>query len=1431
MQYLLVQMILPPILDLGIFQALLNWNSFQGPASLEPAKLNITVSNYEPIIRQLIPSSASSNGGDNIKVYVSGLPYPVDTSSIMIFFDNASSSLLSDPVSDTEGLLLSVTAPALKSCSISVLRVEYYLKHSNAASILYAAAPFLSLNPDAYAACIQGCNFSTGVDRLQEALISVQIKAAEVSGRTPMFEITCSYILDYAGSSYQACISNLKSVGLMEVCGLNRDLLCMNLTVNYGLQDTSESQAILTYARAFLEIRVIGNRLFCVPASVMIVSGPKVRYATFVSGFGSVEIWFDQDIAVDQTGKTCLSLFRSIAQLGQEPSCVWNTYSNLVVILGNDASLVPGDQLTLIGPLLSLTNAVHRADITFSVMLPLRPALPKIRITGPNVISICDTAFFRIETSAARMNFFWGSYNDAALNSYLQSLSPANTVQIYGSMLKMSQKYTIFVNGVYKFGLFSDTVTHSLTLSDENLTLLEINFPPTPYYNYANLTLVASATYSRCTAISGFNLEFIWLLNKRSGDRAEPEILMSAGPIFNIDLGALNESESYAVAVYALSFYGSSVSAGAFNVGLQAVKAAIMGGDRNVFIKDTITLDASISVSLNPCRYDLNSAIVPYPSGCNFLRPLRFLWHCLVSDQGPCRWQNGSLAVFESLSKVNIRPDSLSLSGSEVQVIVTVFDNNQFATSTTIVQISSSPTLDVQIKVAYKTSQGFALQGIASSSNLPSFVWSIISPSAAFTNLCEKGSSLTGRFQPNFVVAFTSPSVFQPGTTYTIQLLVSTASSVGITWYKYKVPFPPSGGICSVAPLNGIALLTEFKIACAQWTSDNMPLKYRFSGNLVSASPAAAQNEIIWSPLDISPGYSMYFVAGVYSVVAMIVDADGYSSVSASILVNVSSGLSSSGLPQSLSSISDFLSALQKSSQTSRFLSLIGSISSYLNSDNKESSCLSGTCRRLLSSSKAYRLALRKLLLQKLSPISSSISTSATGPTYVKSLKSIALNPSELDHAGTLLANSQFDVSSGVLDTVSLRSGSLIDVVKLGLLILFAARPNLDADSLDPTYASVLHTILKASTKYSTTMLAGEFPFVTNVSDVSLQVSGYNLSSNQLSQPAIGNTLINNSADTGLSVSIIRLNPVISTALADTKDVRSETLGIQVISSNAMNMSSTFKCSEKTLYCIRFGVGLQILNYIPPEVKCLRWGGIFWDDSVCEVNNISFKNSSLTNIIVTCACTMDGIFKVSTQFGSAQRLRSAPLLATAASRVHASAALYFVIGTASFLVLMSLTSIKWGFGGVSLISKAAFEGRSQKFFTESKKHLRSLYGSQLCCIHDDTLEKFLSGLETVTQGYFPRTLLQLSKTHHEAAFQPILVALMPPAATSTENVDAAFREEVVSYPQDLELEMPADSPVTFRFEGTASFITGDTIWYTSPSPGFYHGNSSINYFE
>lgn len=86
----------------------------------------------------------------------------------------------------------------------------------------------------------------------------------------------------------------------------------------------------------------------------------------------------------------------------------------------------------------------------------------------------------------------------------------------------------------------------------------------------------------------------------------------------------------------------------------------------------------------------------------------------------------------------------------------------------------------------------------------------------------------------NFVL---NPAEVQFNRTYTVILKAQKSGQPeGFAEYTFVTDSPPTRGVCTVHPERGIAIKTEFKIACSGWLDEEMPLWYEFYSGIEKSS-------------------------------------------------------------------------------------------------------------------------------------------------------------------------------------------------------------------------------------------------------------------------------------------------------------------------------------------------------------------------------------------------------------------------------------------------------------------------------------------------------------------------------------------------------------------------------------------------------------------
>ena len=545
---------------------------------------------------------------------------------------------------------------------------------------------------------------------------------------------------------------------------------------------------------------------------------------------------------------------------------------------------------------------------------------------------------------------------------------------------------------------------------------------------------------------------------------------------------------------------------------------------------------------------------------------------------------------------------------------------------------------------------------------------------------------------------------------YRVVLQVVTASGTkGNAAYHLVLPIPPSGGTCTSAPTTGAALRTQFFVRCSDWSADNLPLSYSFSSRTVTygvPDPGPLNPDLSWTPANFADSTGMYLPAGNYTLASTVYDAVGARAVTDAaggpILV-----LDIEGDEAAYSAV---LAALvDHMTLEGAFGPAIGVMDTFAASLNSalpswESSCSGNPCRRLLGSSMAYRMAIRRLLLQKLSGLTAAgAGTTTTAPALLRASRRAAAVPAELSADGPAAGAAALSASLAVMSVSAVRAaGTLQDAATLAMSILNAAAiqppTNSAPDEFEVTVAKIL---LGALVTYATGMVSGENPLSVLAGSANRQGVALEATRNGPGVMTAGaivdwvhpentsESLLLKSPETSAQVagiSVVRLFERYGPALTDGESSTplSDIVSIRVIPPFPSVESDVWVCPSEHQSCVRFVVALEWTAGSIPSVssyQCLRWDGDAWNSSGCNLLAEPFVNRSNPSLPteINCSCNMDGIFTASISSVKTDIVVE-PVLACALARVH-SGGCAAVLGSicvalAGFCIAVALAALK-----------------------------------------------------------------------------------------------------------------------------------------------------------
>ena len=1214
--------------------------------------INITLLSRNIEIIQVSPCEAVANGGDNVTLAVAGMTVKQARSSLNISFGGISSAILSSKQIDIEKFEFVVNTPP-HSVGISLLTIRCGSFSSSAGhgtDFVEAQIPFVFVSQNTDAACIQGCLASTNFDIDQTILLEFIVSRDSTSDLyseilvPDLLSVDC-VIFSPKSFAFEWKLCSVQTFDLFQVQMNDDPKSSFQIMVHFKFEIQNTTTAVRFDPKfgpnipGYFILRSLLDTSFASVANFSFQAPPQPIRAFFSSDYTTVSIVFDQDIK-EASFKSCSDALLGEG-LGSGFSCVWVQMSEMLITLGTDSVLAPGESISLQSNLTSITG-ISTATAVQNVIVepPEIPTLLHISVSGPSVIGPCDIAVIYVESTLPHVSFVWGCRNDKKLDIALKSQIMGSTLQINSSVLNLGMKYEISIKASTKFGLVSDTLIHWISLANAPVPVLTIYMPLPPYYRSQLVSFSGHVSPSTCASIAGSLYLLFTLVEVRGTPSANDIVIVAQSQGINLQpaLGTIKSNQIYRL-YFSVPFSHNIVveSEIEFYTSSEPLLAQIEGGNRVAYQESSILLDASKSIDQDVCILDSGSIFNTYV--CEAQVPLQFSWTCSTSTGSPCLLKNQTMATLDPSPQIMLDLTILDLSfETYVNIMMRVSKPGQFAFSSTKIGISNIPVIDVQISVIYIIETGIAYQAVVSDSKNAKFAWSIQigseNPLRRSLTLSDTSTFLSGENKMNFVIKLNTQWAeknFLPGQIYTILLDTSTGLGSGHSWIEYAQPNPPNGGSCNISPLKGIALKTDFVMTCANWNSKQRPLQYRYSAILYNNSQAV---DYVWSPASYSGRFDIYLPPGNFSIYSMIVDSQGTYTILAPITLCVENNGNFD-----LVTLSSFLDQLDNLFSISQIILLADAASSILIPPPSEL-CAFSSCRRLLGSSIAYRMSVRRLLLQKLSGSTLQTLSFQSAPSVLKTTKHISAVPQELMSDTVMSSLSLLVATCAVIGPRLIRGDSLEDSLVLGRSLLSSARAYMNIQSFETIVTQIVSAIITSSFIYASTMLEGENPLFLNISGIWLNVSFLTL--NEQRTFISDSFQLTNSSNWGfnhsdLAVSVLKVTSILNVwnsavwTERGSREYRSDILAVFL--SDPRNSSlrySTNHCLDGAPFCLTIALKLETeMPYFDnPEMSCLRWSAKGWDDTSCIVRNFSIINDTAGVGLVTCGCSTDGIFKI-----------------------------------------------------------------------------------------------------------------------------------------------------------------------------------------------------------
>ena len=567
------------------------------------------------------------------------------------------------------------------------------------------------------------------------------------------------------------------------------------------------------------------------------------------------------------------------------------TLSSLLPSIGQSCSLKPNILRPLCNPPVDCSTVSTSPSTTLAIQSPLEPVIPFPRVIVPSTVYPCTDISVDPSASTGSGGRPWHYIRWDAYGVGLYSLSQItflptisrNINANYGGSLKTASAFLIDSDLLSSDGLTSGNYSSlrlSLTLTNFMLQsaiattdvrlVLQSNvegdgFTPQvgihnayngvvyPWQRINFLAVVTTIFSSQCNTIelnknATSILKYSWKVFVSDGNGSIQFITIpskSSGPTFSIPPYFLKASTTYIVQLFTAISNGTFVSkfinypaVTAITTGRSGVQAVISGGDtRSTSLFNDIHIDASSS-------YDID---FPRASGTI----LSYLWTCSVvspaaSFGGDCFPASSRVDIYNPV--VHIPAGVLSVGSCNISVLVFRVNPDSTITSESAYCIlnilNSEKIVTVQIQrdgisnsasSPFKFNPGdniFFVGTISAMQRAGYGNWTVMENNFVSSSLQLLSPSLKAIPPGNSIFQFavsTTNSLsakrltFQLSVCYSSTTTVCASSQLIITRND-----PPRGGVLSVSPPLGTAMITEFKISTVFWSDDveDYPLQY-----------------------------------------------------------------------------------------------------------------------------------------------------------------------------------------------------------------------------------------------------------------------------------------------------------------------------------------------------------------------------------------------------------------------------------------------------------------------------------------------------------------------------------------------------------------------------------------------------------------------------
>ena len=702
----------------------------------------------------------------------------------------------------------------------------------------------------------------------------------------PQKNVTYSVSLSLIGSKGNLLYSNIPVlppfVTVTSLTSLSSSPFSLSSTViSLASNATKMMINVTTTGPSADEYRVLfplGNVINIITGDSQPVA-PQLLSAIFASNGQSIIVQFDSATdqgAISDTLFDCSRLLNFL--MANRTQCTWNDQSSVTAFLNPSSVINVGDMVSLKARSLKAKCLTPRRGCAFYnytipvtqviIEKPIVMLLPSVVITGPEIISTCNSLKVDLSYSTGAYGRNWKSWQFEVLDMNNQSVDLSTVSQYLDDYFSISPPITLPFGmldiGTYKISV---TLTNFLDVSNKGSYYLRVINLAVPIVTIAgtqlrtvnrrdSLKLRSNAYIIDCTNSSAKDsLVYEWTISSNE-NILNFKNQASSKSSFILDPWTLDVDGLYTVALTVSSRNVNTSSSASVQIYVEQsdIFAAISGGSQqNIKVDGTLKLDASGSFD-NDIE-NIGASNLFYTWTCMTTAPV------LTNTCEGLQW-----LTRQNVSVVEIKALKTTSTSSVFVISVTVYDSKRsdkasvtigvLGQSNPIAIISSS--FPTKVNPSSKIVVNAYIENIVSSVNA---TWTAVSSagydidisSYALSPLSLATNLTTSSIAFNLIL---SPNALYNQQLQTVSFKLITGKAVAAI--DIEVNGNPVPGVFEVTPSSGIELETKFLLSASGWNDADLPLLFSFgyysSGNSNTANSLTAASTVSYTSSNLPAG-------------------------------------------------------------------------------------------------------------------------------------------------------------------------------------------------------------------------------------------------------------------------------------------------------------------------------------------------------------------------------------------------------------------------------------------------------------------------------------------------------------------------------------------------------------------------------------------------